>query len=168
MLKIVSSRYQPLPTDVFAIVFQYADVDCRGETLRLDLSGETLSGDFSGANFNYANLECTRFVRATLDGATFTSANLRRTDFSGAKMNGVSFDGRLDRVRFCGSILINSSFIGVLTGVKFGDADLTGADLSETNIDRPAQVAGAVTRSTKFAPSLFKKRYGRITWHRES
>ena len=79
--------------------------------------------DLTGADFSNASLVQAWFGNSTLNNANFSNAIITAADFTNAKLQGAKFN----RANGQGSATTNWF-------VNFSHADLTGADLSQTNL----------------------------------
>ncbi|HEY9624263.1 MAG TPA: pentapeptide repeat-containing protein [Crinalium sp.] len=127
---------------------QFADLE--GADLRdADLSGAVLgAANLSDADLRYADLEGAILRQANLYNAKFDHANLTDADFHcGAgtctTLDGASFrNANLTRaIMFCLDCFPEGERIG-LDGVDLRDANLTGANLERSRLDR-ANTEGA-------------------------
>ena len=130
----------------------FAEAELKSVTFSeaIDFSNVNLSGvDMSLALLTRAKfvgviLTNTKFVGAELTGANFTSANLSQADFSNAILSGAKFDGADLRNAKLRNVALNKTHLTEhptgekthLTTVNFEGADITGSDISNTNLEK--------------------------------
>lgn len=98
---------------------------------RLMGTGVTFAGiDLSLHDFTLADLRGVSLAGANLSDASFGQANVAGTDFQGATVTRAYFGG----VDLRATLNLKSTVSNDWTGTRFGGANLTGVDLSNTNL----------------------------------
>lgn len=113
--------------------------------------GNQLNQNYSWVNMNNADLRNSNFYGAGLNGAIFSFANLNNADLSGSDLsfanmcevnlrNAVLINSQVDNVDFQGA-----DFLGAdLTGSSMRFSDLTGANISDNQLEEVSQLEGTI------------------------
>ena len=100
-----------------------------------------------GANFSGKDLTDSSFTKANLRGSNFSHSDLHGVSFFGANLEGANFEGAdlrnatLDAARFTDANFTNAILEGAFAfNAKFGGAIVDGADFTDVDVRRDAQI----------------------------
>ncbi len=109
-----------------------------------DLSGAKLTGNHSNASLIYSNLTGSKGA-GTFSSAVFYGSNLSSADWRGVNLSYANLTYiPLVKTNFSHADLSYANFEGALTNdAVFDDANLYGANISQSQLDRASSYCGA-------------------------